>query len=187
MNGEINLEKLSDIHLVNLTLDNQKEAFVVLYERHLGDIREFAQYVLESKPEMVESVVTKTFIVAYKTFGSHNPQLPVIVFLYRITLGIFVKTLSGKSVAHRQKSNFFFRQIKHFSLYQISQIYKSSMTLAFVYSRFLSRKSRLLNHASVIEIMENTNREILIHEIPEESRVSQHKLPQPKLQKSIIF
>ena len=187
MNGEINLENLSDIHLVNLTLDNQKEAFIVLYERHLGDIHEFVQYVLESKPEMIESVVTKTFIAAYKTLGSHNPQLPFIFFLYRIALNIFVKTLSGKLVAYRQKSNFFFRQIKHFSLYQMSQIYKSSVTMAFIYSRFLSRKSRLSNTVPLTDVVENITTEIVVHETQGEDHPPQNKLPQAKLRKSIIF
>lgn len=136
----MHLETLSDNHLINLTLDNHKDAFGVLYERHYKQLLEFADYIIL---ENAEDIVTQTFISTYLKLGSHNPNLSFIYFLYRNCISQIKKENKRLKLYKNitKESLFFFQHIQHFKLYQIAQIYKTSVTLVILNLEYSHLKS----------------------------------------------
>ena len=77
------LTDLSDCDLVNLAIEQNQAAFIVLYTRyHVGVKSHISRYVAQK--EDVEDIALESFQKAFSQIGSFNPEYKFSTWLYRI-------------------------------------------------------------------------------------------------------
>ena len=77
------LTNLSDTELVNLALEQNQAAFIVLYTRYNAGVRgHISRYV--SQKEDIEDICLESFQKAFSQIGTYNPEYKLSTWLYRI-------------------------------------------------------------------------------------------------------
>ena len=77
------LTNLSDMELVNMALDQNQAAFIVLYTRYNTGVKgHISRYV--SQKEDIEDICLESFQKAFSQIGSYNSEYKFSTWLYRI-------------------------------------------------------------------------------------------------------
>lgn len=77
------LTNLPDIELITMALEQNQMAYITLYSRYNGGVRNhISKYV--SKKEDVEDICLESFQKAFSQLATYNPQYKFSTWLYRI-------------------------------------------------------------------------------------------------------
>lgn len=76
--------EVSDIELVNQTLDVDGERFNELVERYYAKISRYLNRLLSRNTADVEECLSETFLKAYVNLSTYSPRAPFSAWLYRI-------------------------------------------------------------------------------------------------------
>ena len=95
------LTELTDKELVDLALQQNQAAFIVLYTRYSAGVRNhISKYI--SQAEDREDVALESFQKAFSQISSYNPEFKFSTWLYRIARNTAFDHISRKD---REKSN----------------------------------------------------------------------------------
>lgn len=95
------LTELTDKELVDLALEQNQAAFIVLYTRYIAGVKShISRYI--SLTEDKEDVALESFQKAFSQIASYNPEYKFSTWLYRIARNTALDHISRKD---REKSN----------------------------------------------------------------------------------
>ncbi len=95
------LTEMSDARLVELALEQNQAAYIVLYTRYNAGVRtHIARYI--SQKEDIEDICLESFQKAFSQMASYNPEYKFSTWLYRIARNTALDHISRKD---REKSN----------------------------------------------------------------------------------
>ncbi|MBR6732582.1 MAG: sigma-70 family RNA polymerase sigma factor [Bacteroidales bacterium] len=95
------LTDLTDVELVELALEQNQAAFIVLYTRYNAGVRNhISRYVAQK--EDIEDICLESFQKAFSQIGSFNPEYKFSTWLYRIARNTAFDHLSKHD---REKNN----------------------------------------------------------------------------------
>ncbi len=97
----LKLTELTDKELVDLALEQNQAAFIVLYTRYIAGVKShISRYI--SLTEDKEDVALESFQKAFSQIASYNPEYKFSTWLYRIARNTALDHISRKD---REKSN----------------------------------------------------------------------------------
>ena len=97
----LKLTELTDKELVDLALEQNQAAFIVLYTRYIAGVKShISRYI--SLTEDKEDVALESFQKAFSQIASYNPEYKFSTWLYRIARNTALDQISRKD---REKSN----------------------------------------------------------------------------------
>ena len=97
----LKLTELTDKELVDLALDQNQAAFIVLFTRYIAGVKShISRYI--SLTEDKEDVALESFQKAFSQIASYNPEYKFSTWLYRIARNTALDHISRKD---REKSN----------------------------------------------------------------------------------
>ena len=97
----LKLTELSDKELVDLALQQNQAAFIVLYTRYSAGVRNhISKYI--SQAEDREDVALESFQKAFSQISSYNPEFKFSTWLYRIARNTALDHISKRD---REKNN----------------------------------------------------------------------------------
>ena len=97
----LKLTELTDKELVDLALEQNQAAFIVLYTRYIAGVKgHISRYI--SLTEDKEDVALESFQKAFSQIASYNPEYKFSTWLYRIARNTALDHISRKD---REKSN----------------------------------------------------------------------------------
>ena len=77
-------QNVSDLELVNRTIDIDKEYFNELVRRYSAKIYRYLNRLLSRNTADVDECFSETFLKAYVNLSTYNPRVPFSAWLYRI-------------------------------------------------------------------------------------------------------
>ena len=97
----LKLTDMSDKELVELALEQNQAAFIVLYTRYNAGVKShISKYITQAEDK--EDVALESFQKAFSQIGSYNPEYKFSTWLYRIARNTAFDHISRKD---REKSN----------------------------------------------------------------------------------
>jgi hypothetical protein len=122
----MNFESLSDNHLINLAIDNHKEAFGILWERHHENIDEYVGLVAPNIHS--DAIIIDIFTQTYQQLASYSAQISFEIWLIRLSLEHIIH-LSHRSLrSDIQRATFYYcREFKEYSHSDTARIYRTTV------------------------------------------------------------